>query len=280
MKSKLVLVVIAVCISGLATQGLAGAMSLKISPLQYDVSLNDGEIKKGFVDITNPGNDAETVEVKVQAFRQTDNNGSLEFYDDSRVSEGVLLDYSEVEIGARETLHLAFSAESKKLPAGNVFAAILASTKPKVQTALAQSVRVGALLFITNGKPVENKAVVSGVAVPAFQFGNGIEAKFNIQHATKNGTGFFPKVTVSAAPYITDTVDGPLLFPGFTRQIEYVKNGSYFGIVRYAIATGGSQQVAYSFVMTGYWRGIVPAGLALMVIGVLVLSRLARRTKG
>lgn len=279
MKSKLVLVVIAVCISGLATQGVAGAMSLKISPLQYDVSLNDGEIKKGFVDITNPGNDAETVEVKVQAFRQTDNNGSLEFYDDSRVSEGVLLDYSEAEIGARETLHLAFSAESKELPAGNVFAAILASTKPKVQTALAQSVRVGALLFITNGKPVTNEATVNDITVPLFQFGNGLGAHFSLQHTTKDGTGFFPTVTVSVAPYSTDTVTGPLVFPGRSRQVDYVKTGSYFGIVKYTIATATSKQVAYSFVMTGYWRGVVPIVTAVIVIAALLSYRLIKHAE-
>lgn len=258
---------------------VAGAASLRIAPLKYDVALKAGETKKGFVDIANTSTVAETVELSVQAFRQTDNNGSLTFYDDAKIKAGVLLDYSEVEIGPKEVLHLAFAVESAKLPAGNVFATIFASTKPDVGSGTAQSVRVGTLMFIANGSTGEHHAAVEQLRVAAFQFSDNLSAAFALRNTgdPKTTSGFFPEITVRLFPYAQETVKGPLVFPGVTRQIDYTKQGSYFGLIKYIVKTPDSVAIAYSFAITGYWRVVVPGVLVLLTGGVITLVRIRRR---
>lgn len=260
-------------------QSPAMAESLKISPLHYDVQLTAGETKKGFVDITNPTASAEMVVLSVSAFLQIDNNGSLEFYNDPDLKNAVKLDYDEVEIGARETLHLAFSVASTRLPSGNVFAAIMAATKPQPNSAATPAARVGSLLFIKNGELAGQNVAIEQLNVPAFQFGEALSAHFAVRNADdkKEGTGFFPKITVSVWPFVNDTVAGPLVFPGITRQVDYVKRGSYFGIVKYTIKSSGSLSTAYSFVVTGYWRGIVPIVLLVLAGSGFVALRMRRR---
>lgn len=260
---------------------IASAASLKLSPLKYDVPLAAGETKKGFVDIANTSAAAETVELSVQAFRQTDNNGSLTFYDSEAIAAGVLLDYSEVEIGPKEVLHLAFVVDSSKLPAGNVFAAIFASTKPGADSGAAQSVRVGSLLFITNGASSQHHARVEQLRVAPFQFGDTLDAAFALHNTgdPKTTSGFFPEVNVRLFPYAQGTVRGPLVFPGVTRQVDYTKRGSYFGLVKYIVKTPDSVAIAYSFVITGYWRVVVPGILALVAAIVIFVVRLQRRRR-
>lgn len=248
----------------------ASATSLKISPLRYDTTLSAGEKKKGFVDVTNPSGSDVHVMLTVQAFRQTDNTGSLEFYDDEKIRQGVVLDYTEATLRPRETLHLAFVVDGSKLASGDNFAAVFATSVPARSGAGEQTVRVGSLLIISNGTPSVHVAEVQNISSQFLQFGEDLRVSFDVHNTGEAGasTGFAPSVTISAWPYINETVTGPLVFAGRTRAVTYVKAGNYIGFLNIKAKTGSSEQNTYAFVMTGYWRFVAPFGLT--VIGLLL----------
>lgn len=258
-------------------QGTASAVSLKISPLRYDTTLEAGEKKKGFVDVTNPTGDTVQLKLSVQAFRQTNNSGDLEFYDNASVAAGVILDYSQATLGPRETLHLAFVLDGAKLPQGDTFAAIFAASIPEEKGPGEQSVRVGTLLMIANGTPSAHTAVIQGLSGQFLQFGDGLHISF-VVHNTGNmalSTGFSPSISVKAWPYLDDTVTGPLVFAGRSRDVEYVKSGDYLGLLAITVKTGDSEQRIYQFAVTGRWRILIPI-IVISLIAVLVLGRYMR----
>lgn len=257
--------VLAVCVG--ATE--AHAISLSVSPLKYDVSLTKGEKKKGFVDISNPSASRETVLLSVKAFRQVDNSGSLEFYDNVMVSGGILLDYQEVDIGPRETLHLAFVVDSTRLSPGDIFGAILASTKPEEGAPASQAVQVGTLLMISNGQPGPHHATIDDLNLSPFQVNDHISAQFTVHNIAKadSMSAFSPSIKVALWPYGEETVTGPLTFAGMSRSVEYVKRGNYVGFVKVSVSTDGSTQSRFVFVVTGYWRWLLPSLIGFLVLG-------------
>ena len=265
---------------GLLPGHSAFADSLRITPLHYNATLVKGESKKGFVDIANPSGSAVKLKLTVQAFRQIDDQGNLEFFDDEQVTKGVLLDYAEAELGPRETLHLAFSIDSSKLPSGEVFAAIFASTQPQQVGGAQSSVRVGALLSIVNGASTDRKATIASLAASPFQIGDALTASFAIENTAdpKQSTGYYPKVTVTSWPYGSRVVDGPLVFAGRTRSVEYRQQGDYVGVIKLTAHAEAGEKSTYFFAITGYWRWLLPiiATVAVGVGGVLV-RRLRRQ---
>lgn len=246
------------------------ASTLKITPLRYDASLEKGEKKKGFIDITNPTGETVKVALSVQAFRQIDDSGALEFYDNETIRSGVLLDLDEAELGPRETLHLAFVLDGTKLASGDNFAAIFASTVPSTVGAGEQAIRVGTLFLISNGTPTAHEAVVKNLSGQLVQLGEGLHLNFDVQNtADKNTTtGFSPTITVTAWPYVNDTITGPLVFAGRTRSVEYIKKGNYLGILAITVTTGGSKQTMYRLAITGHWRVFLPIVLTAIALTV------------
>lgn len=271
MKRHLVFGVLLALVGSVVVFGhTAAAVSLKISPLRYDTTLGPGEKKKGFVDITNPTGDTVHLKLSVQAFRQSGNSGGLEFYDNDSLSAGVILDYTEATLGARETLHLAFVLDATKLPSGDNFAAIFAASIPAEKGPAEQSVRVGTLLMITNGTQSAHTAVVQDLSGQLLQIGDGLHISFVVRNTGDSmlSTGFAPTISVKAWPYVDDAVTGPLVFAGHSRDVEYVKNGNYLGLLAIKVKTGDSEQVIYRFAVTGHWRFFLPFGI--VVIGLLV----------
>lgn len=255
------------------------AASLKISPLRYDTTLGSGEKKKGFVDVTNPSAEAVKIKLSVQAFRQTDNSGSLEFYDSDTISAGVLLDYSEAELGPREDLHLAFVLDGTKLASGDNFAAIFASTVPDEKRAGEETVRVGTLFIINNGTPSAHDANIQNLSGQLLQLGDGLRLTFDVRNTAEAGTatGFSPAITITAWPYGGETVTGPLVFAGRTRSVDYVKKGNYLGVLRISVKTGASEQVMYRLAITGYWRFLLPIIVVAVISAIWFVRSLRKR---
>lgn len=253
------------------------AVSLRITPLQYKTTLKSGEKLQGYVDIANPESNAVDVTFEVQAFRQIDDEGGIEFYDDEAISEGVMLDLQSVELGPREALRLMFLLDGTKLPQGEVFAAILARTMPHDAQGSAQAVRVGTILEITNGIAGAHKASIEGLSASFLQVGEGLSARFVVRSDDKGSqtTGFRPKVTVSIAPYSTREVDGPLVFAGHSRAVDYKESGNYFGFMRIQASVDGIAKGQLIFAMTGYWRWLGP----LMILSILSLISMAVYTR-
>ena len=252
---------------GLFGDSSAQAQSLQIQPTIYqDVHLKKGERKKAFVDIRNLSSAAQIIAMKVQAFRQTDDNGALAFYDNEQIEQGVVLDLKEFELRGGEAARVYFLMDGTKLPQGDVFAAIFAQTSPEDEAA-AQSAQVGSLVTITNGTLSSHTANVSQLSAAPLQIGDSLDAQYAITNPAdeKTATGFFPEITVHAWPYDTRSVQGPLLFAGRTRSIQYHQPGNYFGIINLQVSAGGQQASRLLFAVTGYWRWLAPLILVVII---------------
>jgi hypothetical protein len=259
------------------------AASLTIQPLKYNEQLKNGEKKRGFIDVTNPTSQDVTLVSDVQGFRQVDNKGSLEFFDSEQLNAGVKLDYNEFKLSAGHTMRVVFEVDGSKLPSGNVFGVIFFQTKPgeqKNSSGSAQSVRLGTLLILTNGTPVSHSAKITSVLTSAFQFGNRIEGTYTIMNTDGAAeTGFFPVVTISMEPLrLSKQQTSSLVFPGRERANTFFVESNRFGLYQLRVGYGSSMESRWVFVVTGFWRWLVPILIALIILA-LIAVRIFRRHK-
>lgn len=253
--------------------------ALGLRPLQYVETLQKGERKKAFIDVTNPS--AQPVEVRfdVQGFKQVDDRGTLSFYADEKISGGILLDYREAEIPARKTLRLFFVVDGTKLPSGDVFAAIFAQTKPE-QAAAVPSVRLGTLVMLTNGTPGARDASIEGLEVVPLQIGESLRGEVKIKNTASvdSASGFFPEVKLSVWPFgPTRTVKGPLVYAGNTRTVAFDMPSNQIGIFRVTASYDQSRKEAWVVLVTGVWRWMIVVILATAASVVAGLVWLRRR---
>lgn len=232
-------------------------------------SIKSGEQKKAFVDVINPTGEKIIVSFEVQAFRQIDDNGTLQFYDDPQIKQGIKLDLNEVELLGHEAVRMYYAIDSGRLPVGDITAAIFATIKPSTQAPAANAVRVGTLLVIQNDT-AERNAKVTRLEASPLQFGNEVATSFAIRNTASDNTrsSFFPSVTIGTNPYGAQTVDGPLIAAGRERVIDYKKPGNYFGIMQIKVEVTGSVKSTYVFAITGYWRWLAP--LLAVVVGAII----------
>ncbi len=276
------LIFVGLAISFFAAIGLSvptSALGLKIAPLSYEAELGKGEIKKGYVDISNPSSTPVKIKLESQAFRQIDDEGSLEFFDSEQIKQGVKLDFDTITVGAREAYRVYFLLDSAKLASGDNFAAIFASTIPQPGSGSVQAVRVGTLLSIQNGAVDARQGSVTSFVAQWFQVGEGLKAIAKIKNTAdpQKATGFYPSIRASTAPYGSRTLKGPLIFAGRTRTVEIKNPGSYFGPVFLGARVGDSSQSALVFAVTGYWRWLAPLlGVAILVVGLVYRRYRAR----
>ena len=265
-----------------AGSDVAHADSLKIAPHSYEATIQKSEVKKGYIDVSNPSTTSIKIKLETQAFRQIADDGSLEFYDSEQVRAGVKLDFETMTLGPREAYRVYFLLDGNKLPEGDVFGAILASTIPDAGPGSAQSLRVGTLLILQNGTPTAHEANVKSFTTSWLHIGEGLSSTIEVTNPAdqKSSTGFFPNITVSTAPYGSRDVKGPLLFAGRTRTVEYKATGDYFGPIWFGANIGDSRQGRFIFAITGYWRWLAPVFIVILLVLGVVLTRLqtSRRT--
>lgn len=265
---------------GAANTAPVSAESLKIKPLIITENV-ETENKKGFVDISNPTASPVIVQIEVQAFRQVNDQGELEFYADPLVSAGITPDLSEFELGPREELRLYYGVDNQKLPKKQVFAAILARTvgSKAGQTSIANSARVGTLLILQNGgQELRNGSFVAANISP-FQFGDGISGSVTYKNTGTGqaATGFFPQFSASAYPGgPSKTFTGGLLFPGIRRETAFDIPGSYIGIYQLEVKADSNKATQLMLVVTGYWRWLLP--LMLMIAGGMIFGAIRSRS--
>ena len=258
----------------------AHASGLKLAPLEYRTTLKSGEKQRGFVDVSNPGKETVRISVSTQAFRQTDDNGSLEFFDDEHVSAGILLDLDEFDLGPHEAVRMYFVLDGTRLPPGDVYGAIFFTTAPARyrESGVGQSIRLGTLLSITNGSPGSRKAAITKLNVPFLQLGDDIRGDYHIKNTgdPRTSTGFYPKVKLSARLFGEERQDrGKLVFANRTRQNDFELKAPPFGLYRVTAAYGTSKQSAWVFVAHPF---ALIALAVVVVLGGLALS-LRRRKK-
>jgi hypothetical protein len=263
----------------LATPAAHAEPVLGLQPLQYIETLKKGERKQAYIDVTNPSLQPATVQFTVQGFRQVDDKGTLSFYDDEKITNGILLDHQEIEIPAKKTLRLFFVVDGTKLPSGDVFAAIFAQTKSE-QTTRTPSVRVGTLLILTNGSPGVRQASIETFAMPLLQVGNSLRGEVEIKNTApaNSASGFFPKVMVSMWPFgPTSSVTGPLVYAGNTRTIVIDQDSNQLGIYKVTASYGESSKEQWVILMTGVWRWVLLIGFTAIFIAILTYKLLKRR---
>lgn len=266
-----VLVVIAGCwVSLMSTP--AQAETLRVQPLEYHTTLATSDIQKGFIDITNPSGTAVTVSISVQAFRQVDDSGTIEFYTSEVVSAGIKPDLDEFELGAKEAIRMYFLVDGAKLPSGDVFAALFATAQTKgdgAKSGVEQAVRVGTLLNIVNGTPGPRDADVVQLSVPFFQIGDKITGTYVIKNraAINQATGFYPEVTAAIEPFRAQhNMTAKLVFAGRSRTNNFAFNEARLGFYKISVTYKDSSKSQWIFVATGIWQW---AGLILLVISVV-----------
>lgn len=255
----------------------AAASSIRLQPAIVRGTLESGEKQKGYIDVINPDSSKIVVSFSVQAFRQKDDSGAVEFYEDAQLSRGLLLDLNEVELGGHEALRLYYQADAALLPAGDVLAAIFATVKPAQDAPAAQAVRVGTLLVLQNTKTPKRQIVVTELSASLLQFGTSLQADFALRNDTPPVSGFFPQISVSTAPYGQQVVDGPLVTSGRQRAISYVKPGNYLGPVKITVSVEGAQKSRWVFAITGFWRWLFPLLVSIVVVAIAVWRIRARR---
>lgn len=267
-------------VAGALRSDSAFASGLSIAPLEYKAQLAAGETKKGFVDIVNP--EVRTVEVhlEAQAFRQINDQGGLEFYDSEAVKAGVKLDLEDIELGPGEGARVYFLLDGTKLPSGDVFAAILASTGKVEDAVTVPAVRVGTLVMLENGTPSAHHASVSGLDFSWLQIGEAVQGQFVVENADRDAahmTGFSPSLTIGLWPYASRDVRGPLVFAGRGRTVSYSQPGNYFGPLLVKVAVDGQTKSQWIFAVTGFWRWLTPLLVVVLMLLIIGLRRLAHK---
>lgn len=260
------------------------ASAVKVAPLTYNIELASGQKKKGFVDVTNTDSAKTTFTFSVQALKQINAAGDLQFYDDEKVNAGIALDYATYDIEPRATLHLAFIADSAKLPSGDSFAVIFAIATPRAGAGSA-GVRVGTILTIQNGTPAEHKAEITDIEVPFIQIGNAIKGSYSIKNTSdpQKSTGFMPQVELAIDPFHQSVQNqASLVFAGIERQNNFSIQSGRFGFYKVTATFGDSNKETWVFCATPLGIVICIGIVVTAVLGVFAAIRIvrSRRTGG
>ena len=276
-----IILVVAIAVAGMTVlmPEKTNAEGLQIRPLLYREKLQPGEVKKGFVDISNSSHTPVTLLLRAKSFRQTGNNGSLQFLDSDAIKEGIRLDLREVVLAPREAVRVYFVIDGKKLPQGDVFAAIFAATKAESNTGIAPSAQVGTLLILENGDPGPRRAAVVGLDLARVHIASTSISGTGLVRNTApadQSTAFFPDMKISIGPGKGQTrqFEGPLVFAGNTREVRFtVPVGNRFGLFRLTLEAQGAKRDTWVFLITGFWRWLVPLSIAALVLIFLRLRK-------
>lgn len=259
------------------------ALGLRVAPIEYRTTLSGGEKKKGVVDITNPdAKDTIAVAVAAQGFRQINDKGDIEYYNDSKISAGLVPDFDNFTLRPHETMRMYFLLNGSKLPSGSVFAALVFRTQPAenlVSTGLINELRVGVLFSIVNGEPTDRQAVITGINVPFWQLSGTVSGSYSVKNTSnKEGAGFFPDVAVALTPFTrSSTVTSPLVFPGIERSQDFSLAAGRFGFYKVTVSFGSSSKEQWVFIAAAWQLRLL--GLFVLVMGGVVVVQVIRLRK-
>lgn len=250
------------------------AVGLKLAPLEYRTTLKKGEKQKGFIDVSNPSEKTVRVRTSVQALKQTDNQGSLVFFDNEQLSEGIKLDVDDVEIGPRQALRMYFLIDGSKLPQGDVYGAIFFTTYEKstgTGTSQAQQVRLGSILSIVNATPGLRQAQITGLSTPLFQIGDTVKGTYTIKNTASSqlSTGFYPEVQTSISPIGEQKKQtASLVFAGRERVNDFSLRAPLIGFYRVSAEFQGKG--AYKIIFVINQKLLVLLAVLGVAIGLLI----------
>ncbi|MDB5183834.1 MAG: exported protein of unknown function [Candidatus Saccharibacteria bacterium] len=260
------------------------AIGMQVRPLLYNETLQPNQIKKGFIDVSNPSKQTVTLDTSVQLFTQIDDQGSLKFYDADYVKTALVPDLKEFDLGPREAVRLYFTVNSSKLPDGDVLAGIFVTNKTTPHPlAITPAVRVGTLLIFQNGKPGPRNTAITDFNLPFFQFSNDIHGSVSIKNMADSNTqsGFFADVTLAVSPWGSSVKkQSPLITSGRTRQMDFDVPSDQIGFYKLTVTTGTATAYKWVFIVTGIWRTLIFTILsAIVILGLAIWFIIRRRRK-
>lgn len=249
----------------------ASAPALKVSPLKYQEIIPADTPKLGFIDVSNPSDVTIRVVSEVQAFRQLNLEGDLEYFPDQRLADGIKLASTDFELGSREAARIGFTIDPLKLGKGGAFGAVFFRTVPPASQAgdgstITTSVRVGTLLVLNVGNEIKAEGKMRKLSLPWLQIGPGLAGTLEYANTASlaGAVAFNPALDIKAGPWgRASRVEGPLVLPGNTRRMEFAKPGSYLGILPVSITDNvtGQKHRAWVLAVTGYWPRVLVIGL-------------------
>jgi hypothetical protein len=264
----------------------ADVPGIEASPLEYIDTLSPGHVKIGHIDVSNPGDSQVTILSSVQGFRQSGNDGRLEFFDDASLSNGIKVDLPSFALGPREAVRVGFTVDPSKLQNGGVYAAIFFRTLPPQQNTessyVAQSANIGTLLELTNGTAGPHYGQVSNVNFNFWQFGNGLLGSIDYHNTDDTSTplGFRPELTVRVFPWGSNpTLKTGLVLPGATRHFQVVRTGAFLGFLPILITDSATQRVdvRWVFAITGWYQwGLIVLFIVVFLIALRRIKNLFR----
>ncbi len=268
-------IILSVALSLIAAKHPVNAFGLKVSPLKYEAQLELGDKKLGYIDVSNPSDFSVTVTPEVEAFRQIDTDGNLEFYEDEQLKKGITLNQNRFDLGPREAARIFFTINSNNLPEGGVYGALLFGINSQDEQSgdrpsIATTTRVGTLLLLENGDNGVKNGKISRFDIPFWQFGDGINGSvaFRAQESER-ALAFAPELQ-TVLPLAGETgMESGLVFPGNTRDFTINRHGSYIGVfpVEVKDEITGSTQRSWVLAVTGIWRIIISvAGIGIAVV--------------
>lgn len=266
---------------------IASMPALKLAPLKYVTQLQPGHPKDGALDISNPTDTRLRIVTEVQAFRQMNNQGDLQFYPDEALQAAVQLSSTDFIIGPREAIRVHFRINPNLLPSGGVYGVIFFRTVPETGDSKANqimtSARVGTLLILTVGDKGSRQGSMA-VRVPFLSFGSGIRGmvEYTNTNRARDAVAYSPALGVRTGFFGGDArLTGPLVFPGRTRSVPLERPGNYVGFVPVRVNdTNGHApaKTVWTFAVTGVWRVVFGVALlALLAIGYVRYGKRSRR---
>jgi len=267
---------IGVILAGLYFAPNAGAISsLKIQPLLYEDQLQKGEVKKGFIDVSNPTDESIKVTTSVEGFKQTDDDGSLEFFASEAIEKGITPDYKSFTLKPREALRMMFEIDGTKLPPGDVFAALFFTTKSGGEGTVRQAVRVGTLFILENGTPGTRKADITDVQTKFLHIGSFVDGSYTVKNTAKanEATGFTPRVEVSLTPFGSpQPYESSLVFAGRERTNQFTYNTELAGLYKLSARYDNSEESRWVLLLP-LWSIVVLVSATILGLIVPLLLR-------
>lgn len=270
MKLRLIVLGLALMISALSGASTTHALGLKVAPLEYKTTLKENDRQNGVIDVSNPSGQRVKVRTSVQAFKQIDDDGGLQFYDDQLVTKGIRPDVGEFELGPREALRMSFIIDGSLLPEGDVYAAIFFTTDlAKPRNGVGQLVRVGTILSIVNKTLGSRSAVITDVNMPFLQFSDVVGGTYKVKNTGAASSGFYPTVKVSDWPSgAKKDVESSLVFGGRERRNDF-RLSTGFGIHYVKVGYKGSEKGQW-VVTAAPWM-VITLVMVLLIIGIELL---------
>lgn len=258
---------------------------LQLNPLKYEDKITTDTVRRGYIDVANPGDSTVKVETSVRGFRQIDLDGNLAFFDDRALTAGIIPDLGTFDLGPRDAIRMYFSVAPKKLPRGAIYGAIFFRTVPEQgqsdNSYLTASANLGTLVILQNGAADKPTSQIVNVNFPFLQLGSVLSGQASVLNTSgQSAAPFNAALKAKISPFGQSiSVASGLVMPGTTRIFRISRNGSYFGLLPVTLrdTVTGASTTTWIFACTGYFPYLLTVLLVLTILAWILIRIMTRR---